>query len=436
MTISLSAGFATDVGNVRANNQDDLLILPGSLYAVADGMGGHASGEVASRETVDTLRASCDGSLTTDGFRDAIRWANMAVWRRGIDEPEHAGMGTTLTAVAVVDDDVLAVANVGDSRTYLLRDGTLSQLTADHSFVQESVRTGQLTIEEAESHPRRSYLTRAIGIGDHVDIDIETLVPRTGDRLLLCSDGLWDELPDEAITSILSRLTDSDAAAEELVRQAKEAGGRDNVTVLVVDVLDAGDQTRAVAASAALVDEPTAGAPAVEADEPAPRAEPGDLNGDDLAPSTSLSDEALLRTPPAAAHTTEAEPSSRLITWRVALFVIALLGVAAFAFMAFRTGASPWKVGLTGNNVAIFKGDAVDEEFPLQANALDEADQVKLRNKVALENRQEAVDYVNGLSRRAAARTLPTVTSTSTAPAPTTATAPTATTATTAPVGP
>jgi serine/threonine protein phosphatase PrpC len=427
MALRLRAGSATDVGNVRANNQDDLLILPGSLFVVADGMGGHASGEVASREVVETLRTTYDGEASVDAFRTAIRYANRAVWRRGVDEPAHAGMGTTLTAVAVVEEDSLAVANVGDSRTYLLRDGTLSQLTSDHSFVQEAVRTGQLSQEEAESHPRRSQLTRAVGIGDDVDVDIDVLVPRSGDRLLLCSDGLWDELPDDAIGSILRRVDDPDAASAELVRQAKEAGGRDNVTVVVVDVLDADEEERGLAASAALTDEPTVAAPAVTFDD--------DSADDDEEPVASGG--ALLRTPPAPpAEDAVAEPAPRLVTWRVVLFGIVLVAVLVGAFLAFRGGASAWKVGFSGNNVAIFKGDNVREQEPLTREMLSDEDRIRLDKGVALESLAEAKQYVDGLAVRAAARTLPTVTSTTVPVAETTVPPTTVATATTAPIGP
>lgn len=422
MGLELRSGSATDVGNVRPNNQDDLLVLPGVLFAVADGMGGHAAGEVASRQTVETLRSSYGDERTIEAFRDAIRWANRAVWRRGIDEPEHAGMGTTLTAVAVLDDGQLAVANIGDSRTYLLREGTLSQLTSDHSFVQEAVRSGQLTREQAESHPRRSQLTRAMGIGDDVEADIEVLAPRDGDRLLLCSDGLWDELPDEAITSILQRLRDPDEAAAELVRQAKEAGGRDNVTVVVVDVLDADEERQGLAASRALAaegDEPTVAAPAVALDRDGDGPEdlgapPADEASPLLERSSALGADADLVADTAA---------PRLVTWRVVLFLLVLAAIGVAAFVVFRGGSSPWRVKLSGNNVAIFKGDELRTPTPLQANQLDPKEQVRLRRGVALDTEAEARRYVDGLARQVAS-TMPTATSTTgppTTPAPTTA---------------
>ena len=183
MSLRLEAATASDVGNLRDNNQDDLLVVDGALFVVADGMGGHVAGEVASREAVDTMRSAYGSPGSSDDLRQAVRQANAAVWQRGEDDPSYRGMGTTVTAVAVLDGDRLAVANVGDSRTYLLRDHELVQLTQDHSFVQEAVRSGQLTRTQAESHPRRSQLTRALGVADDVEVDVEELEPRTGDRI-------------------------------------------------------------------------------------------------------------------------------------------------------------------------------------------------------------------------------------------------------------
>ena len=221
MSLRLRAAAATDVGNIRDSNEDDLLVVDDALYVVADGMGGHAAGEVASREAVEAMRDAYETPGSTDDVRQAVRLANGAVWKRGTDNPSYRGMGTTVTAVAVVEGDKLAVANVGDSRTYLLRDDELVQLTEDHSFVQEAVRTGQLSRSQAESHPRRSQLTRALGVGDDVEVDVDVIEPLTGDRLLLCSDGLWDEVGDEVITMVLTNHPEPEEAASNLVPWAK-----------------------------------------------------------------------------------------------------------------------------------------------------------------------------------------------------------------------
>lgn len=244
MSLRIQAASATDVGNVRESNQDSFLIVDGALFVVADGMGGHVAGEVASHETIEAMRATYPAPGSIEDFRQAVRQANAAIWKRGSEDPSFRGMGTTVTAVAVVDDDRLAVANVGDSRTYLLRDKQLLLLTRDHSFVQEAVRSGQLSRTQAEGHPRRSQLTRALGVEADVEVDVNPIEPVAGDRLLLCSDGLWDEVGDELIAMVLSGRTDPAEAASELVRWAKDAGGRDNITVIVLDVVQAAEGER------------------------------------------------------------------------------------------------------------------------------------------------------------------------------------------------
>jgi PPM family protein phosphatase len=233
-------GSATDVGLVRDVNQDSLLVAE-PLFAVADGMGGHQGGEVASATALEILQGTFGSSVDKDGLLEAVRRANAKVWDKAqLDDSLH-GMGTTLTAAAkVVDDDgkeVVAVVNVGDSRTYLLRDGELTQVTSDHSFVEEMVRAGEISADEAESHPKRNILTRALGVEPTVEVDLELIEPRSGDRILLCSDGLVREVGDNQIAGTMRRLQDPDEAARELVAQAKSAGGHDNITVVIVDVV-------------------------------------------------------------------------------------------------------------------------------------------------------------------------------------------------------
>ncbi|MDA8282360.1 MAG: Stp1/IreP family PP2C-type Ser/Thr phosphatase, partial [Actinomycetota bacterium] len=253
---TLAAGSATDVGLVRAVNQDHLLVAS-PLFAVADGMGGHAAGEVASETALEALRRAIaaelgDGRLTASGMADAVHGANRAVWDEAQADPHLHGMGTTLTAVAVVEDEGrerLAVANVGDSRTYRLREGRLEQLTVDHSLVAELVAEGQIRPDEAESHPQRHVLTRALGVYPDVEVDVLTAELQPADRLLLCSDGLSRELTDEQIASLLRRFADPTEAARELVANAKRNGGNDNITAVVVDVLAGAAPTDADASS-------------------------------------------------------------------------------------------------------------------------------------------------------------------------------------------
>jgi PPM family protein phosphatase len=237
---ALRWGSATDVGMVREINQDSVLAAD-PLFAVADGMGGHQGGEVASATALEVLQQTFTSEHNADGLREAIRRANAKVWDKAqLDENLH-GMGTTLTALALVKDedsnaDRLAIVHVGDSRAYLFRDGQLQQVTEDHSLVEEMVRTGQISAEEAETHPRRNIVTRALGVEPTVEADFSLVEPQIGDRVLLCSDGLVREVTDDQVAAVLRRLKSPDEAVRELVSMAKEHGGHDNITVVVVDI--------------------------------------------------------------------------------------------------------------------------------------------------------------------------------------------------------
>ena len=232
-------GGASDEGRVRAINQDSLLATTG-LYVVADGMGGHRGGEVASAIAVDTM-AETETPATVRAVVEAVEAANRAIFDRSSAEAELHGMGTTLCALALVRTESgregLAVVNVGDSRVYRHADGLLEQVTEDHSMVEQMVRDGLLTPAEAETHPQRNILTRALGIDPRLSIDVWILPVRSGERFLLCSDGLFNEVEPDAIARVLATLADPVEAADELVELANDAGSRDNVTVVVVDVV-------------------------------------------------------------------------------------------------------------------------------------------------------------------------------------------------------
>jgi PPM family protein phosphatase len=235
----LRSGSATNVGRVRTVNQDLPLERP-NLYAVADGMGGHVGGEVAARVAVETLEQAFERAPTVDGLRGAFSEANAAVWQESQANVELRGMGTTLTAVALVGGtgrgDVLALANVGDSRAYVFSGGHLVQVTDDHSLAEERMRHGEMTEAEAAVHPQRHILTRALGVSSEVEADMWELELRTGDRVLLCSDGLSNEVGIDEMAEILRTVDDPQEAAERLVEAANEHGGADNITVVVVDV--------------------------------------------------------------------------------------------------------------------------------------------------------------------------------------------------------
>ncbi len=236
-----SFGLLTDVGRQRQGgvNQDAALALHlphGGLFAVADGMGGHAAGELAANLALDALSQHYLARRSSPPTRlaEAVQEANVAVLRHAVGE--YVGMGTTLIA-ALIDRGALLIAHVGDSRAYLLRGGELFRLTEDHSWVSEQVRLGHLTEEEAREHQWRSVVSNALGGEERVRLELFGLRLRAGDRVLLCSDGLSSVVTDMKLLKLLARPVDPDATARCLVDAANDAGGPDNITVLVIDVL-------------------------------------------------------------------------------------------------------------------------------------------------------------------------------------------------------
>lgn len=259
MTV-VRSGSASDVGRVRSANEDRLL-ESGSLFAVADGMGGHAGGEVAAALAIEVLQQRFATDPSARGLVEAVRRANLAVWERSHQDAEVRGMGTTLTVAALVPTaagDRLIVANVGDSRAYRYAGGRLVQMTTDHSVAEELVARGELSEAEAAVHPHRHILTRALGVGPEVDVDAWELAPTQGERFVLCSDGLTNEVSTERIAAVLHDVHDPRQAARTLVGLANEHGGNDNVTVVVLDVVVAdpvpgpGDGTAEAAAGGAV----------------------------------------------------------------------------------------------------------------------------------------------------------------------------------------
>lgn len=231
------AGARSDIGRARERNEDAYLVKE-PLFAVADGMGGHRGGDVASSLALEILGAGEEGEerqpvLLTSG----IKKANQRVLERAEADRDLRGMGTTLTAI-VAEDARAHVAHVGDSRAYLLREGNaLQQLTEDHTLVQRMVREGRLSPEEAGTHPQRSVLTRALGVEEEIAVDELTLDVHAGDRLLLCTDGLTSMVGRDRIQQILEGERDPQAACDRLIDAANRAGGEDNITVIVLDFL-------------------------------------------------------------------------------------------------------------------------------------------------------------------------------------------------------
>ncbi len=385
---ALRAGAATDTGQVRANNQDAVLVAE-PMFAVADGMGGHAAGEIASQVAIESLQD--DDVSSRQALAEAVRRANRAVWERAKGDAELRGMGTTMCVVALVsgagsavagdegdsdhDGERIVVANVGDSRVYQFHDGDITQITDDHSLVEDLVREGRLSADEARTHPQRNILTRVLGNEPDVEVDTWEIVPQRGDRYLLCSDGLFNEVDDDRLAAVLRRLADPEYAARELVSLANQNGGRDNVSVVVVDVVD--DDDRSATASAALATATptvaTAG-PSTTSVPAAGESSSWPAGGSGSAPSPASG---TTRVAPSGgvsgAPGPSAEPARagraaragrpgrgdrpRRVTWRSLLFVCSLLvvlggAVAAVAWFA----RSTYHVGVKNEQVVIYRG--------------------------------------------------------------------------------
>ena len=245
MSTYIRWGALSDTGSLRVQNEDAMLAQEG-LFVVADGMGGHNAGEVASAMAIKILRsAQAKGITDAKDLNTAIKEVNEQIFNAATDNSDQRGMGTTITALVITptnkqtenSDKSATVANIGDSRTYLLRGGEFRQVSVDHSYVQELVSEGLITREEARTHIRRNIVTRALGIEPTVGVDTWTLPLIVGDRYVLCSDGLVDEVSDDDIEACLKITSDPQETAVELVAMANRNGGRDNITVIVVDVM-------------------------------------------------------------------------------------------------------------------------------------------------------------------------------------------------------
>jgi protein phosphatase len=362
----LGWGSASDVGQVRQENEDAVLARPG-LFVVADGMGGHRGGEVASGLAIRTVdrefapAESADGATvpTTEALVRAVQDANEAVVGAAVDNPDLTGMGTTLCAVAPVDTDGdhrLAIVNVGDSRVYLLKGGDLEQITDDHSLVATLERQGRLTADEAAVHPQRNILTRALGIDARVMVDSWEVRPVAGDRYVLCSDGLFNEVDESRIAATLRRLADPTEAARELVRLANEGGGRDNITVVVVDVLPDEDAEQAAAVDGSRVLAVVSG----EARATGRSARAGGTTGlPDLPglPVDTGEGSEPTRRQRKAERRARREPRPRYFTWRLLLFIAVVIGIIGVTIAAITYYArDTYFVGFDGNQVVIYRG--------------------------------------------------------------------------------
>lgn len=233
----MKAVSRTHIGNVRASNQDALIVLPGvhGLYGVADGMGGHKGGDVASRMAVELLGRALEGAKPSgDLLRGGIEEANQCIYEEQLENEDLSGMGTTLTVIWEDKKRVL-LGHVGDSRAYRLRGGKLEQVSQDHSMVAELVRDGFLTPEEAVRHPYRNIITRALGTAETIEVDLVELDKKRGDKYLICSDGLSEYVQLEQMQDILNR-EPLDQAADTFLSLALAGGGRDNISLVLTEV--------------------------------------------------------------------------------------------------------------------------------------------------------------------------------------------------------
>jgi serine/threonine protein phosphatase PrpC len=242
MTLRITdQAYATDTGRQRSANEDSVFVRA-PLFVIADGMGGAQAGEVASKTSVESFDRDLPEGPPERVLKETIEGANRSIHRLAREDPSLAGMGTTTTA-AILDEgaEEVAIGHVGDSRAYRLRRGKLERLTRDHSLVEEMRRKGQLTEAQAEDHPQRSIITRALGPEPEVEVDLQTVPAQAGDVFLICSDGLTTMLDDDHIGRLLARATSMPNAVRTLVDEANRAGGRDNISVIAFKVVDAAE---------------------------------------------------------------------------------------------------------------------------------------------------------------------------------------------------
>ena len=235
-------GCRTDLGKIREQNEDSLLV-ESPLFVVADGMGGHAAGEVASEIAIESMRKNAPRHANCGELAAAVEIANQDVIKGAIEGKGKEGMGTTMTA-AVIEGNKLCIAQVGDSRAYLLHNGHLQQITRDHSLMADLIEQGQITPAEARVHPNRSLITRALGNDPNMVADQYELEIEEGDRLLLCSDGLSGMITDDLIEGFLNEISEAQECANKLIEQANAYGGLDNITVIVADIISLKDKRK------------------------------------------------------------------------------------------------------------------------------------------------------------------------------------------------
>jgi serine/threonine protein phosphatase PrpC len=393
--------FRTDTGRQR-NANEDAFYVRSPIFVVADGMGGAQAGEVASTAAAKAFDRDLPDLPPERLLRETIQAANREIHELAREDPSRAGMGTTITAAIVnAEREEVGIGHVGDSRAYRLRDGNLERLTRDHSLVEEMRRKGQITDAQAEEHPQRSIITRALGPEPDVDVDVQTVPASPGDVFLLCSDGLTTMVPEQRIARILSAATSMEAAVRELIDEANRAGGRDNVTALAFRLEDADAPASA------------AGAPAAAAG-----SEGATLVGSAAEEAGLTATEVRRRAAGAAAQKRREELAAKPVRrpWRgAAKGLAALLVLAALCFGAWYGSRQVWFLGTDpGGRMALYRGLPYDLPFgielyeeryasPVQTAALSPNRQDSVTGH-DLRSRSDAVSLIEDIERSAGVR--------------------------------
>lgn len=393
-------GACSEVGLVRQVNEDSKLAAP-PLFAVADGMGGHASGDVASALAIEVLESELKRS---DSISDAVHSANKAIFQRAAKDPDLTGMGTTLTAMWA-DETSAHIAHVGDSRAYLLRDGQLTRLTTDHTVVNRLVQQGRILPEDADRHPQRSYLERALGVDPEVEVDVHMLDMAPGDRVLLCSDGLFGMIDDDLIQSVLEEESHPQRAAERLCEEAVHAGGNDNVTTVVID-FPAGSSSPGPATAATTSFSAAATSPRNTDTGPLAR-EPTRVQT--LPPRVSAPPPERPPVRSSVSTPRRGKRRGRLVFWLAGAVV--LLGIGAVFTRMSISGS--WYVASDGDRVAVFNGvpgsfagmelGELDSRTDLRTETLPQLYQGRLEEGIRASSRSDARAIVADLEKLAAA---------------------------------
>jgi len=358
----------SDLGRQRQGNEDNLFVRA-PLFVVADGMGGAQAGEVASKAAAESFAGELPAAAPERFLEETIEGANRTIHELARKDPSLAGMGTTTTAAIVdLESETVAIGHVGDSRAYRFRGGRFEQLTRDHSLVEEMRRKGQITDAQAEDHPQRSIITRALGPEPEVQVDVQTVPAQDGDVFLICSDGLTTMLDDEHIGRLLARATSMEAAARALVDEANRAGGRDNITVLLFRLEDTAAPAAGNPDGATLI-----GSSAEEAG----------LTGTEVRRRAAAEAARQRRE-----EQTSGKPRRRLRTALKALAVLVVLG--AIAFGAWYGNRQVWFLGTDeAGRVALYRG--LPYELPFGVELYDERYASPIQTEALPARRRDAV---------------------------------------------